>query len=68
MEYTVKLNEQQVEVLKSILAQIEPMALIYTPSVKPKKLSKMEEMRQSMKEYRAHKSALKAERERKKKQ
>ena len=66
MEYTIKLNQQQVELLKSILAQIEPTTLIYVPSVKPKKLSKTEEIRQNMREYRARKEALKAERERKK--
>ena len=66
MEYTIKLNEQQVELLKSILAQIEPMALIYTPSVKPKKLTKLEQTILSRNEYRARKAALKEERDRKK--
>jgi hypothetical protein len=70
MEYTVKLSEQQVELLKSILAQIEPTQLIFTPVSKLKKLSKAEQdskdMREHMREYRARKAALKAERERKK--
>lgn len=56
MEYTVKLNEQQVELLKSILAQIEPTALICLPSVKPKKLSRVEQMVLSRIEYRAKKN------------
>lgn len=55
MEYTVKLNEQQVELLKSILAQIEPMDLIYTSSVKPKKLTKLEQTILDRNEYRAKK-------------
>ena len=53
MEYTIKLNEQQVEVLKSILAQIEPMPVIVTPVTKPKKLSKTEQAIQNMKELHA---------------
>ena len=59
MEYTVKLNEQQVQLLKSILAQIEPMQLIVTPETKPKKLSKMEQTIQDRREYRANKAAKK---------
>lgn len=59
MEYIVKLNEQQVEVLKTILAQIEPIPLIVTPVSKPKKLSKTEQMIQNRREYRANKAARK---------
>lgn len=59
MEYIVKLNEQQVEVLKTILAQIEPIPLIVTPVSKPKKLSKTEQMTQNRREYRANKAARK---------
>ena len=59
MEYTVKLNEQQVQLLKSILAQIEPMQLIVTPETKPKKLSKMEQSVENMRERRANKAAKK---------
>ena len=59
MEYTVKLNEQQVELLKSILTQIEPMQLIVTPETKLKKLSKMDQAIQDRREYRANKAAKK---------
>ena len=59
MEYTVKLNEQQVQLLKSILAQIEPMQLIVTPNSKPKKLSKMDQSVENMRERRANKAAKK---------
>lgn len=66
MEYIIKLNEQQVEVLKTIFEQISPMPLIVTPTPKPKKLSKTEQRIKDMREYRARKQAMKAERERKK--
>ncbi|MFV8388123.1 hypothetical protein [Flavobacterium sp. LB1P71] len=59
MEYTVKLNEQQVEFLKSILAQIEPIQFIIAPTVKPKKLSKIEQSVENMRERRANKAAKK---------
>lgn len=59
MEYTVKLNKQQVELLKSILAQIEPIQLIVTPATKSKKLSKNEQIIQGRREYRANKAARK---------
>lgn len=62
MEYIIKLNEQQIELLKSILTQIEPEGQIYTPSVKPKKLTKKEQRIQYFNEY----LARKAERKRKK--
>ena len=53
MEYTIKLNEQQVEVLKSILVHIEPMALNYTQSPEPKKLTKTQQGLKDLREYRA---------------
>ena len=59
MEYTVKLNEQQVGLLKSILAQIEPTHYIVAPETKPKKLSKTEQCLQDRREYRANKAARK---------
>ena len=59
MEYNVILNEEQVGLLKSILIQIESTPLIKTPSIKPKKLSKMEQCILSRNEYRARKEALK---------
>ena len=62
MEYTITLNDQQVEVLKTILAQIEPMPLIFSPVIEPRKLSKTEQSQKHMREYRA----MKAERKRKK--
>lgn len=64
MEYIVNLNEQQVEILKSILSQIESTPLI--SSLKPKKLSKSEQAGKLMRDYKMHKATLKAERERKK--
>jgi hypothetical protein len=59
MEYKVTLNEQQVEFLKSILIQIEPTALIATPSKKIKKLTKLELMAQKRQNYMADKAAKK---------
>jgi hypothetical protein len=59
MEYKVTLNEQQVEFLKSILIQIEPTALIATPSKKIKKLTKLEIMAQKRQDYMADKAAKK---------
>lgn len=66
MEYIITLNEQQVEVLKTIFSQIASIPLIITPVSKPKKLSKREQLQNHIIEYRAHKAALKAERERRK--
>lgn len=60
MEYTITLTKQQVEVLKTIFAQIAPIPLIVTPVSKPKKISKTEQARQNMKEYRANKAAKKS--------
>lgn len=59
MEYIIKLNEQQVEVLKTIFEQIAPMSLIVTPVSKPKKLSKKEQTAQYISEWRAKKAARK---------
>jgi len=59
MEYTIKLNEQQVELLKSIFIQIEPKTLIVAPAIKPKKLTKTEKTIQEIREYRANKQARK---------
>ena len=60
MEYTIKLNEQQVELLKSIFTQIEPTTLIIpTPTVKTKKLSKTEKAILDIRAYRANKIAKK---------
>jgi hypothetical protein len=59
MKYTIDLNEQQIEVLKSILAQIEPMQFIVAPPTKPKKLSKIEQTMHDRREYRANKAAKK---------
>lgn len=61
MEYTIKLNEQQVEVLKTIFAQITPMPAYFPLVPKSKKLSKIEQTMQNRLEYRA----MKAERKRK---
>jgi hypothetical protein len=59
MKYTIDLNEQQVELLKSILNQIESMQLIVAPAPKTKKLSKTEQLIQDRREYRANKEAKK---------
>lgn len=59
MEYTIKLNEQQVELLKSIFVQIDPIQLIVGPKSKPKKLSKIEQSVENMRERRANKAARK---------
>ena len=59
MEYTIKLNEQQVQLLKSILVQIEPTQFIVAPPSKPKKLSKIEQSVENMRERRANKAAKK---------
>lgn len=59
MKYTIDLNEQQVELLKSIFEQLGPKQLIVAPSAKPKKLSKTEQGLQDRREYRANKAARK---------
>lgn len=57
MEYTIKLNEQQVELLKSIFVQIEPTQFIVAPSKPQKKLSKIEQSLQDRRDYRANKAS-----------
>jgi hypothetical protein len=59
MEYTINLNEQQVELLKSILDKLGPKQLIVPTVAKPKKLSKMDQAIQDRREYRANKEARK---------
>ena len=59
MEYTINLNEQQVELLKSIFDQLGPKQLIVSTVAKPKKLSKMDQAIQDRREYRANKEARK---------
>lgn len=60
MLYTIKLNEQQLELLKSIFVQIEPISLIVLQEVKgPKKISKVEKTMQDRWAYRAAKEAKK---------
>jgi len=59
MEYTIKLNEQQVELLKSIFVQIEPNQFIVMPELKPKKLSKTEQGLQDRRDYLAKRALRK---------
>lgn len=59
MEYTIKLNEQQVEVLKAIFIQIEPNQFIVPKAKKPKKLSVVEQTLKNMQEYKANKALRK---------
>lgn len=59
MKYTIILDEQQAEVLKTILAQIELTVLFVTPPEKPKKLSKAEQGRQAFLDLQARKAARK---------
>jgi len=59
MKYTIDLNEQQVEILKSIFEQFAPKQLIVASPSKPKKLSKIEQTIQDRREYRANKAAKK---------
>lgn len=59
MEYTIKLNEKQVELLKSILAQIEPLQFVVPPSKKTKKLSKTEKSIQYLDDYLLNKALRK---------
>lgn len=55
MDYVVILNEQTLQVLKSIVSQVENSKLIATPVPKTKKLSKEEEAIQNMKNRYAQK-------------
>ena len=59
MKYTIDLNEQQVELLKSIFEQLEPKPLIVVPKQKPKKLSANEQTLKNIREYIANKQARK---------
>ena len=59
MKYTIDLNEQQVELLKSIFEQLGPKPLIVAPKPKPKKLSATEQTLQNIRDYRANKAARK---------
>jgi hypothetical protein len=59
MEYPIYLNEQQVEVLKSIFEQLQPKQLIVPKSKKPKKLSVVEQTLKNMQEYKTNKALRK---------
>jgi len=59
MEYTIKLTPQQLELLKSIFVQIDPVQFVVTSNVKPKKLTKTEIAHQSILDYRANKALRK---------
>ena len=56
MEYVVTINEHTLEVLKSIVSQIENSQIIATPVTKHKKLSKTEQAIKNMRELRARKT------------
>lgn len=56
MEYIIKLNGDQVELLKSILNQIDSMSLQKITPIKPKKETKTELGLRKIREYRAKKS------------
>lgn len=60
MKYTIILDEQHIEVLKTIFAQIDPIALFVTPPEKPKKLSKSEQGKQAFLDLQARKAARKS--------
>lgn len=60
MNHTIILNDQQLEILKTIFTQIESKVLIVpTSPVKSKKLTKTEKIIQDRREYRAAKNAKK---------
>lgn len=59
MVYTIKLSEQQLELLKSIFVQIEPMQFVVPPSKKPKKLSKTQKSIQYLDDYLLNKALRK---------
>jgi len=54
MFHTVILSEEEMQVLKKIVGKFDP-AIVIAPAVKPKKLSKIEQMSLSRSEYRANK-------------
>jgi hypothetical protein len=59
MNYTVSLNEEQVEILKSIFSQIAPTQYVNLPILPVRKLNKDEQASKSMRELRAAKAARK---------
>jgi hypothetical protein len=59
MEYTIKLNDQQVELLRIIFSQIVPTEYVSLPTLPVRKLSKEEKAIKSMRELRANKAARK---------
>jgi hypothetical protein len=59
MNYTVSLNEEQVEILKSIFSQIAPTQFVNLPTLPIIKLTKEEKAIKSMRELRATKAARK---------
>ncbi len=59
MNYTVSLNEEQVEILKSIFFQIAPTQFVNLPNLPIIKLTKEEKAIKSMRELRATKAARK---------
>lgn len=58
MLYTIVLDEVQVQTLESILSQAKPN-IVLGPTVKPKKITKREQMLHDFREYRAKKAKKK---------
>jgi hypothetical protein len=59
MDYTVRLNDQQVELLRTIFSQIAPTEYVSLPTLPVRKLSKEEKAIKRMRELRANKTARK---------
>jgi hypothetical protein len=59
MDYTVRLNDQQVELLRTIFSQIAPTEYVSLPAPPVRKLNKEEKAIKSMRELRANKAARK---------
>jgi hypothetical protein len=59
MDYTVRLNDQQVELLRTIFSQIAPTEYVSLPTLPVRKLNKEEKAIKSMRELRANKAARK---------
>lgn len=59
MDYTVRLNDQQVELLRTIFSQIAPTEYVSLPTLPVRKLTKEEQAVKSMRELRANKAARK---------
>jgi hypothetical protein len=59
MDYTVRLNDQQVELLRTIFSQIAPTEYVSLPTPPVRKLNKEEKAIKSMRELRANKAARK---------